>query len=241
VRVPAPSPVPGPALRYARAGVVAAVAWGTAGAGHVLAGGQVPSPALVLVLAGVSAGPLSVGLRQKASRGRMIALLAGAQAGMHTGLVVAAWNSTATVPHPAVTDMSSMPGMAPMHGVDPMAARPFAGAESMGAGHAMGMLPGPVMLGAHLASAIVLGLFLAHGERVLFSLLGLLALAGRPVRRLHQQVSAILTVLTAGLPPRSRPAGACPHADTPGRPVRRRFVVTDTGRRGPPMFAALAA
>ena len=208
-------------LRWARACLVAALAWGTASAGHVLAGGELPAAWFIAMLVAVTAWPFSMALRTRAGGLRMIVLLGVGQAAMHAALVVTSWGvgpAPVVDPHGAMTGTTSAPSM-------------------MRDGHAMSLLPGPFMVLAHVAAALVLGLVLADAERSVFAFLGLLLV---PVQDFGRElIRRVLTLLAFGT--RSmRDAGPDARSDVNvaiGR-LLQRLLGAAIGRRGPPRVLA---
>ncbi len=208
-------------LRWARACLVASLAWGTASLGHVLGGGELPSAWFIAVLVAVTSWPFSMALRTRASGLRMIVLLGVGQAAMHTALVVASWSggpAPAVDPHGAMTGIPSAPAMMPD-------------------GHAMSLLPGPFMLLAHIVAALVLGLVLADAERSVFALLGLLLVPVQDFGR--EMVRRVLTLLAFGtLSMRDAGPDARGGVDVPIGRLLQRLLGAAIGRRGPPRVLA---
>jgi hypothetical protein len=188
VLIIAPAPVTGVGLRWSRAVAVATTAWSTASAAHLLTGGHLPAVPVVIALIALTAWPLTFSLRGPASRIRLVALLSTGQAAMHTAFVlIGAWSVAAPVASAHPGSAHVMPGMMP--------------AVPPASGHAMSLLPSPMMVFAHLGAAVLLGCALSTGERALFSLLGLLVQLARPILRGLAQVLRVLAGLLIGAGP----------------------------------------
>ena len=155
------------ALRCLRAAVLAAVVVLTAAAGHVAVGGAAPPAAGLLVLLAVTGLLVAPMLGRRASASRVVALVLTGQALVHLALQWVAPSGHLT--HGASALMTSAalaePGAASRH---PAASRELVLAMMSGADLAM--------LGAHLAAAVAVGLWLAAGERAAWTIL---ALTGR--------------------------------------------------------------
>ncbi len=212
------SPATGP-LRALRLAAVTAVVLVLGIGAHVLAGGLMPSPVVVAVLAVLLVPAVLTATRSQVRAGRAVALLGGAQLAIHLVLhsmepvvgtaaalhvhgqdaVVAAGARAAAVG--AQTGMAGMAGMAGMSGSGGMAA--MAGLT-------------PAMLLAHAAGTVVTAWLLARGEAVLW---------------------LVLCFLVPGLPgsvrPLPRPAGV---AVTP-LPRAASTSVAPVGSRAPPLPA----
>jgi hypothetical protein len=143
------------ALRWARAAVLATVALLTAGLAHVGAGDRLPSTsALAALLASVTllVAPL---LRHPASTRRVVLLMAGGETCLHFALSAlthagGGGSSSAATMRDPMLGMSQMAHSADLAGVS--------GAHVL-------------MAETHLAAAVVVGLWLAAGERALWTLL----------------------------------------------------------------------
>jgi hypothetical protein len=139
------------ALRWARSVALAAVALVTAMLAHAGAGDRLPSgPALaaLLVVVTLLVAPL---LRHPASTRRVVALVAAGETGLHFALT-------------ALTHAPGSPMTGPMPGMSQMTHTAlFVGVTG----------PHVLMAEAHLAAAVLVGLWLAAGERALWTLLGL--------------------------------------------------------------------
>ncbi|MCE0535508.1 hypothetical protein LWF15_08300 [Kineosporia rhizophila] len=223
--MPAPPRPPMTAgLRWGRGVLVASLAWGAASAGHVLAGGDLPSWPLVAALIAVTAWPLSLTLGRRAGGLQLVTLMTAGQAMMHTALVVTSWYTSgpADVPSPQGHQHTSAPGMANM-----------ADMAEAGTGHVMPLLPSPLMLLAHIAAALVVGAILSDGERALFVLLGLLAHVRPPELHLGRRIHRILALLATGVRPEVDEAPRS-WVNLSQQRLRERVLVATLGRRGPP-------
>lgn len=188
-----PGPVlPGPALQWARGGLLAAVMVFLGIAGHVTADGLLPGPGTLLAL-GVLAAPMCTAfLARPASRLRIVTLLTGGQAVVHLALSLTGGHVGEAQAH-GVGSGSLRPatGAGPVlpsvdgHRVGSyldafQASAPTSGTGSLApalpVGHLIDDLHShlPMML-AHLLAAVLVGLWLAAGERCLWHLLHLTA------------------------------------------------------------------
>jgi hypothetical protein len=152
--------------------------------GHIAGGGSIPTGSVLValfVLTAVAVAPLATAPLRPAAT---VALLIGGQGLLHAGLELL---SSAAVPAPTVMCGPSMGAMAAapttschvmMHGA---AASPGPAMRVLSGGHL-------VMVLGHIAAAIVVGLWLAAGERVLWMLLGL---GMRPVVDAWRTVAAL--------------------------------------------------
>lgn len=201
-------------------------------AGHVTADGLLPGPlALTALFAGVVllSAPM---LARQVSAVRMVALLVGGQTVIHLVLSLAAGHRGD--PTAATTSPGAPLGALPV--VDGRRVGSLQDAYDGAAGHG-GLAPavpvGPLvddlaahapMMAAHLAAAALVGLWLAHGERCLFTLL---ALTGR-------RVLAAWALAPVAVLPRVAPFDI---ARTLAGP-RSVWLVRPDSRRGPPLLAA---
>lgn len=224
------------ALRWSRAFVLAGVAFGLGLVAHLSAGGLVPGPVglgvLFLVTLTSSAGLLG----RSAGTTRVIALVVGGQAFIHTALTAAsghAGDPHVSLPVTRPVDTSAVGREGSLYDVYARATQAPAGpADGPGvpdwALHLADDLTGPhaVMALAHLVAAALVGLWLASGERALWAL----------VRLSRHTVAATLRHLTAalgGLAPARLLAE--PRLDRgPVRRLRSCLLATSLSRRGPP-------
>lgn len=206
-------------------------------AGHVMADGLLPGPALLTVL---FLGTVLVSLpflARPASRLRMLVLLLGGQTFIHLAF-------TLTAGHVGDPQRPST-GLA--HGVGP-ASLPTVGGQRVGsfqdAFHGTAAQPAqtptlPVhhlvadlqahapMMVAHLAAAALVALWLAYGERVVFTVLtvtaGLVLALVRPVLPVAVPVLATATTYAA---------------ERVATRLRQLLLTRPAQRRGPPLLAA---
>ena len=177
------------ALRWMRALTLASVLVGTGTAGHVAAGGAMPTPAVLAVLLVVATLGLAPVLGSPATSVRVALLVISGQALLHVSLNVLtmpAGHSGAGMVMPGGPhgSMSMSGGM--LHG---SAASGQATFVWMGSAH-VGMLL------AHLVASLVLGLWLAAGERAAWTLIQLVV---RPVAEaFHILLDAISALVAAG-------------------------------------------
>jgi len=224
-----------PAVLWARAVLLASVAVFLGAAGHVTADGLLPGPAALVVLYVVAVVGAAAFLARPASPLRLVALLVGGQTVVH--LVLSAAAGHVGDPARPVAGPPAPAGTLPT--VDGRRVGTLQDAFDVGSGHASGpALPvghlvdhltgqAPMML-AHLLVAVAVGLWLAVGERSLWTLLALAATV----------VLAPLHVLTAiaraGLPVVRRLAV---RAAAPVRPPHSLVLARAVVRRGPPLVA----
>lgn len=232
----------GPALRLARAVALTGVATVLGTVAHTLAGGRLPGATgftvLVLLLV-AGACPL---LTRAASTGRIVALVAGGQTVVHTVLTATAGHAgdgVTTRPAPPVVPVPSESVLASTRRVGNLADQLH---PQLATGHADGpavpdwvlhlladLQPSQLPMAlAHLLAAVGVGLWLASGERALFTLL---TLAAAPVLRLLAPIAA---------PVRLAPVRA-PRARFLLRAVRREVLLSSClARRGPPRLVLAA-
>ena len=178
------------ALRWMRALALASVLVSTGVAGHVAAGGVMPAPAvlaLLLVLATLVLAPV---LGTPASPVRVALLAIGGQALLHVSLNVLTTNPAGHAGAGMV-----MPGGP--HGSMPRSGGMLHGAAASGETSLVWMGSAHVgMLLAHLVAGLLLGLWLAAGERAACTLI---QLATRPVAEaFHILLDAISALVAAG-------------------------------------------
>jgi hypothetical protein len=158
----------GTSLRWIRACVLALVAVTTSLTAHAVAGGRLPA-AWTLVLAGAvitaAAEPL---LRRPASTRRVLVLLAAAESCAHVVLTLTAGG------HARPPSMAALPGMAGMDHLAGASVVAGAAAPTGGPLAALGLSGQDVLMtDAHLAAVALIGLWLAAGERALWTVLTL--------------------------------------------------------------------
>lgn len=206
------------AWRLVRAAAVASTVVGLAAAAHVVAGGVLPGPWLLLGLSAlVLCGALLLAGRRM-SAPVLLAVLGAGQVGLHQ---VFCWLGVETVPVHAPSGADHL-----LAGHDP----------GLSAGWSTGVVPDVAHAGAatsadasmtvaHVLATVACALVLARGE----SLLWRLWTWWQPVR------AVVVAVLRLPVPPRVPPVPAAP-APRPSFVVARRVP-----RRGPPRVPALAS
>lgn len=198
-------PRAGWALRCTRALGLSVVTLALAVGAHLSAGGLLPGPLTSVVLLVACTVATGGWFGREASRREIVCLLAVGQTLMHGVMTAVAGH--AGEPEPEVAGSSG----AVAHAVEHLV-------SDLTPAHA------PMAL-AHLAAAVATGIWLAHGERVLWSLLRLLADATRAA------IAALLCV-PARLPAVSRPSPVR-RLLLPTR-LRQRLMSVTHVRRGPP-------
>lgn len=173
-------------VRCLRALLLAAVVVAVGSVAHVSAGGLMPEAASVLALYAALAVACAGVLGREASAARLVALTVGGQVVVHGAL-------SALAGHAATPAMAHGP-----HGgmVHPGSAAPSSLASSLASsvvsvlGHGVAdALERPLMTAVHVAAAATVGLWLAVGERALWTLVRLARCTARGV------LAAALTAL----------------------------------------------
>lgn len=208
----------GRGVLWARAAITGSVACFLGVAGHVVGGGLLPGPgwlALALAWSVLMVVPVLV---RPASAGRLAALMATTQTGVHLLLSATAGHAPGAghgtghgTGHGAHRHSSAHadPGTLAVPPADPLGDL---------AAHAP-------MMAAHLAVVAVVALWLAHGERCLWTVL---ALTGRRV--------LAVAFLSLPPPPAAPAVGAALDTDLGAVVLRRLWSTRDHGRRGPPLL-----
>jgi hypothetical protein len=206
-------------------------------AGHVMADGLLPGTAFMTVLylgTILTSVPFLV---QVGSRWRMVLLLVGGQTFIHLCLTLSAGHAGDPRPRPSAA-LPHEVGMGSLPVVDGHRVGSFQDAfvgtnaqpattPTLPIHHLMAdMSAHAPMMAAHLAAAAVVALWLAHGERVAFSVLAItaslvLALV-RPVSLVAVPVSLRRTHV----------------AEQVSSLLRERLLARPASRRGPPLLAA---
>ena len=178
-------------LRWMRALTLASVLVGTGIVGHVAAGGVSPAPAVLAVLLMVATLVLAPGLGSPASSLRVALLVVCGQALLHVSL-----SALTTSPAGHSGAEMAMPGGP--HGSMSMSGGMFHGSAASGYTSLVWMGGAHVgMLLAHLVASLLLGLWLAAGERAAWTLI---RLAARPVAAaFHLLLDAISALVAAGV------------------------------------------
>lgn len=175
-------------MRCARAVVLAAVVLLAGSLAHASADGLLPGAAsmttLFVVLAAACAGVLG----RAVSAGRLVALTVGGQLAVHTALSVLAGHRGE---HHALAGAPSGAASVPhLHEAAP-------GGPSAWATHAVqDVLERPAMALAHVLASVLVGLWLAVGERALWALVALARCrAGTSLRAALQALGAVVVLL----------------------------------------------
>jgi len=233
-----------PFLLWGRAVVVGSLAFGLGVVGHITAGGLLPGRtflAVMAVVAVVLSGPM---LARPASTVRLLAMTLGGQTVVHAVLTVTAGHvgdparpaTPASAPVPPTADPYATLPVVGGHRVGSLQDAFQVGTAPHGAAPALPVLPvghlvhdmtahAPMMV-AHLLAGVLVTLWLARGERCLWTLLALTGRRITLVALLHLPVALPRTSLRGYL-----------RAQAPAGPVSVWLTRPDT-RRGPPLLAA---
>lgn len=236
-----------PVVLWARAVLLTLLAVFLGAAGHVTAGGLLPGVgvlALLVVVGSVASASL---LARPASTLRVVAMLVLGQAGVHAVLTATGGHvgdPTGTSGPAGAAAPVAGPGALPVVGgrrvgslQDAHAAHDIAGshaaAPALPVGHLVDELTAhaPMMV-VHLLAAVLVGLWLAVGERSLWTLV---ALASAAV--LRPLLLAVAVACAGRVPalPLVRPGD---HAPRPRVPALLALLARCVVRRGPPLLAA---
>ena len=178
------SPAAGP-LRAVRVAVVTAVVLLLGVGAHVLGGGRLPTAVVLVVLAVLLAPAVVLATRTRLGTGKGMALLGGAQLGIHLALHAMAPTAGVAVAHHHVHG-GDVAVLAALHA---QSGAPGAMATMSGMPAMAGLTP--TMLLAHAVGTAVTAWLLARGEDVLWRVLsfllptvpGRVRLPGRPTAR----------------------------------------------------------
>jgi hypothetical protein len=180
-----------PALRWTRALLIAAVAVSTGVVAHVSADGLLPGPRGLLVLTVLCAGVTAIFLGRQVGTLRIVALVVIGQGFIHSGLAALAGHRGDPVGTPARQTVVPAMGSGPRTGsyydqwvqVQPHGSAPAVPAWVV---HSIADIAAePLMAATHVLAAVVVGAWLAVGERALWAVLALTAaVAVRVVRAL---------------------------------------------------------
>lgn len=209
-----------PAVLWARAALLGSVACLLGVAGHVVADGELPGPAWLVLLLAVSVSLSAPLLARPASMLRVVAMLVAGQGLVQVFLLVTAGPGG---------DAGQRAGSLQTHVDAGMAGGPNGPALDAArvAGDVSGHLP---MLAAHLLVAVAVGVWLALGERALWTLVALASAAlVRPLLLAWALVHAGAVVPVRDLVT----LPAVPPAARSSQCIARSVV-----RRGPPLLAA---
>ena len=225
-----------PCALWVRALLVGSIAFFLGVAGHVTADGLLPGPALLTALLGLS---ILLGvpiLNRPATPFRLVVMLVGGQTVIHLVLSVTSGHRGDVAATSAAISRPSGVGTLPVvggHRVGSLqdAYQGMAGQQSLSptlpVGHLINDLSAhaPMML-AHVVAAALVGLWLARGERYLWTLV---ALTGRRI------LIGTWSLVPVGVAPTTRASYAAVR-DLPG--PRSLWLVRPASRRGPPLLAA---
>lgn len=226
-------------VRWARAGVLALVALLTAAVAHVSGGGYLPGTTTLALMFLLTAAVSVLFLARPAGPTRVVLLVVGGQTLLH-GAFAATAGHVGEVPRsiaaaPPVGDLSAARGSLADR-FDTAVAAACGTCETTLAlpaflTHVVPDLTGPhaVMALLHLVAATVVGLYVAAGERALWSLVDHL-------RTVAVQAFAAVAALLAGNPVRV-PAPAVRRSTYRPSTARDLMVVEQHSRRGPPLLA----
>lgn len=227
-----------------RAAVLGTAGLGCGAASHVAGGGHLPGGAALAVLLGVSIAVATLWLRTWATTTRLVLAVVLAQTGWHLVLSLLAGHAgdtpvaTATTQPPAPLPATFGEGRrtGSLHEVYAAMVPPAPAPAPTGSGdglvaHQVAHVvdQGPLMVLAHAAGAVLLGVFLARGEAALWRLVSLVAAT--------LERALVAGVLCAAGPLGTPRCGACVvrasqvlHPSCPARSAPR--------RRGPPFLLA---
>ena len=195
-----------------RAGAVSTVILTLAAGAHLAAGGELPTPAIMLAVLSLTALGSTTATRLRLGFPALAALLGGGQVALHEVFTAFSSSGTAAGSGPAASHVSHVAGP----GFLTPAADHLAGAAATAA---------PLMLAAHVLATLGSALLLAKGEAALWALAAWL----RPLVALPQPVAC-----DDGAPP----LAAFPPAAAPLRPWRN---LRQDSRRGPPSAIVLSS
>lgn len=210
-----------PAVLWARAVLLGSLACFLGVAGHVVADGELPGPVWLLLLLAVSVSLCAPLLARPASMLRVVAMLVCGQALVHLFLI-------ATARH-GVTGHRT--GSLQEHVDAGMAGGPHG--PALDAARVAGDVSGHVsMLGVHMLVAVLVGIWVALGERALWTLVALASAAlVRPLLLAWALVHARAVAPVRDLV--SLPAA-------PPYPRSSQRIARSVVRRGPPALLAAA-
>ncbi len=244
------------ALRWGRATVLAAVAASTGVLAHLSAGGLLPGAAGLVPIFGVSLVWSAALLGRPATTRRIVLMVMASQTFTHGALTAVAGHRgdhrvgslarSAATPSPLrppprtpVTVMDGghrAPWSEQMHAANPAAGAPVQLSVPAPVAHLVADFTGPhaAMAVAHLVGAALLGLWLARGERLVWSLVALSARTG--ANAISALVTAMRCPAALGHLGRVRRTATVSATDAEAsRPVR--WFTPAAALRGPPVLA----
>lgn len=227
-----------PCVLWARAIAAGSIAFFLGVAGHVMAAGLLPGVPFLSALFAMSVLLSAPILSRPAGRLRLMALMVGGQTVIHLVLSVTAGHAgdpTATTP--AVVGSTGLRSLPVVDGhrvgslqdaYQGMSGQPSSLAPTLPIGHLINDLTAHAsMMAAHLAAAALVGLWLAYGERCLWTIL---ALTG-------QRIVAVWLLLHAPVTATPSPRSTYILDRAPAGP-RSHWLVRPDSRRGPPLLTA---
>jgi hypothetical protein len=218
--------------------VLGVVTVALAAAAHVAGGGVLPSGTALIAVVALMTAVGSEALGRPASRRRVIGLVVGAQASLHAVFALGGMPSGhLRNGQPIAATVAAMPGMQLGHaGLLGTLERTPAGTWSMLGRHLLAEVStgsGVAMLLAHTVAAVIVGCWLAAGERLLWSLIVLLR---APVAAASLRASGAVLALASRTVPELRSWLALLAVQRGGRwNPRSALLVTSVDRRGPPV------
>jgi hypothetical protein len=241
----------GPLLRWARAVLLAAVAMASGTLAHASAGGLIPGRTALLVLFGICVVIAATLLGRPASTLRVVVLVMAGQTFIHGSL-------TALAGHKGDPPPTHSPAPRPL----PQVPVPQAGSGSRSGSlydqlyanrstatappqltvpapvqHLLADMTGPhaAMALAHLAAAALVGLWLARGERALWTILDLMQAARNGLAHSLVTSRALLRLVLGRLASvLARRVGRPASAETVRTRPTTRLLARSVVRRGPP-------
>lgn len=223
------------AVLWLRALLVASIAFFLGTAGHVTSDGRLPGPAVLPLVFGASVLLAVPMLARPASPTRLVALVVAGQTLLHLALTMSAGHvgdPVATAGPARRTALDVLPTVegqrqgSLLDAYSSMSSGQHAATPTLPVGHLVADLRShATMMAAHVVVAVVVGLWLAYGERCLFTLL---ALTGR---RLVLALD-LLVARPVLRRPRLRPV---PVHRLPIRPAD--WLARPGTRRGPPLLS----
>ena len=225
-----------PCALWMRALVVGSISFFLGVAGHVTADGLLPGPLFLVALLGLSILLGVPVLNRPATPVRLVAMLVGGQTAIHLVLSVTSGHrgdaaaSSGTVARPrGIGSLPVVDGrrVGSLQDAYQGTADQSALSPTLPVGHLISdMSAHAPMMVAHLVAAALVGLWLARGERYLWTIL---ALTG------HRILLAAWSLVPVGVAP-TRLASYAAVRDLPG--PRSLWLVRPASRRGPPLLAA---
>lgn len=215
-------------LRWARALTLAAVMLAGGLTGHVATGGLAPAASVLLPVLVITAAAIAPLLGVPASTRRVSALLLTGQGLLHVVLQMLGGSTADTAGHPTLIPAAAGGAFAEHLGAHGAAPAPAGGWMPLLSGAHLGMLA------AHVVAALVVGVWLAAGERAAWTLVAVATLpvvdAWITLRELARTDVVAWSVVPGPIAlPRWRQERAVLHPIWAGRGV---------SRRGPPRLSA---